>query len=214
MWGGYQAQSLQGLHKKYLEEAANDPIECDLRYQGQIYDKETGLYYNRHRYYDTDSGQYLSPDPIGMAGGLRPQGYVHNPMDWVDPLGLTGAAHGEEAAGNVKFKRWKNGDAIDKPLPDGSEPSWKTVRSRYWKNRASASNGEFSRENIARMKQGKAPVDFNPRTRQFESRELHHVIPQRAGGSNSPINLRELTPDQHGAVDAFRHTVPTTRGIL
>ncbi|MFP1787672.1 polymorphic toxin type 50 domain-containing protein, partial [Lonsdalea quercina] len=54
----------------------------------QIYDAETGLYYNRHRYYDADSGQYISPDPIGLAGGLRPQGYVHNPLEWVDPLGL------------------------------------------------------------------------------------------------------------------------------
>ncbi|MBW5894830.1 RHS repeat-associated core domain-containing protein, partial [Pectobacterium polaris] len=52
------------------------------------YDAETGLYYNRHRYYDAESGQYLSPDPIGLGGGLRPQGYVHNPLEWVDPLGL------------------------------------------------------------------------------------------------------------------------------
>ncbi|QXO16516.1 RHS repeat domain-containing protein [Vibrio ostreae] len=41
-----------------------------------------------YRYYDADSGQYLSSDPIGMLGGLRPQAYVHNPMEWVDPLGL------------------------------------------------------------------------------------------------------------------------------
>ncbi len=88
--GGFHQQNLQGLHKQYLEDAANDPTECELRYQGQIFDKETGLYYNRHRYYDTDSGQYLSSDPIGFAGGLRPQAYVHNPMDWVDPLGLAG----------------------------------------------------------------------------------------------------------------------------
>ncbi|MFP1729760.1 RHS repeat-associated core domain-containing protein, partial [Lonsdalea quercina] len=65
-------------------------VYCELRYQGQIYDAETGLYYNRHRYYDADSGQYISPDPIGLAGGLRPQGYVHNPLEWVDPLGLSG----------------------------------------------------------------------------------------------------------------------------
>ena len=63
---------------------------CDLRYQGQIFDAETGLYYNRHRYYDPAIGQYLSPDPIGMAGGTRPQAYVHNPEEWVDPLGLAG----------------------------------------------------------------------------------------------------------------------------
>ncbi|WP_255958185.1 RHS repeat-associated core domain-containing protein [Vibrio campbellii] len=55
-----------------------------------MYDRETGLYYNRHRYYDSDSGQYLSSDPIGMAGGLRPQAYVQNPLEWVDPLGLAG----------------------------------------------------------------------------------------------------------------------------
>ncbi|MDC9821205.1 RHS repeat-associated core domain-containing protein [Pectobacterium polonicum] len=45
--------------------------------------------YNRHRYYDAENGQYLSPDPIGLAGGIRPQAYVHNPLSWVDPLGLT-----------------------------------------------------------------------------------------------------------------------------
>jgi hypothetical protein len=125
-----------------------------------------------------------------------------------------GTMHGD-GGGNaaVKFKRWKNGDAIDKPMADGSAPSWDVVRFRYWKARASASSGEFSRDNLARMKQGKAPLDFNSRTGKFESRELHHVNPQRAGGSNGPLNIRELTPDQHGAVDPFRHTVPTTSGI-
>ncbi|MCE0559026.1 RHS repeat-associated core domain-containing protein, partial [Motilimonas sp. E26] len=63
-------------------------INCDLRYQGQIFDSESGLYYNRYRYYCPELCQYISPDPIGLAGGLRPQGYVHNPMDWVDPFGL------------------------------------------------------------------------------------------------------------------------------
>ncbi len=89
IWGEYHHSDFQGLHKQYLEDPANDPVICDLRHQGQIFDRETGLYYNRHRYYDTDIGQYLSSDPIGMAGGLRPQAYVFNPMDWVDPLGLT-----------------------------------------------------------------------------------------------------------------------------
>ncbi|MFP1787789.1 polymorphic toxin type 8 domain-containing protein, partial [Lonsdalea quercina] len=56
-----------------------------------------GLYYNRHRYYDADSGQYISPDPIGLAGGLRPQGYVHNPLEWVDPLGLSVGRAGKQA---------------------------------------------------------------------------------------------------------------------
>ncbi|WP_136485613.1 AHH domain-containing protein [Vibrio sp. H11] len=91
LWQGHH-QTLQSNIKQLFEDAANDPVQCDLRYQGQIEDKESGLYYNLNRYYDADSGQYLSSDPIGMLGGLRPQAYVHNPMEWVDPLGLTGCS--------------------------------------------------------------------------------------------------------------------------
>jgi len=84
-----------------LWQAANDefasanviPInktKCPLRFPGQYYDEESGLHYNRHRYYDPETGQYLSPDPLGLGGGVRPQGYVDNPLSWVDPLGLVG----------------------------------------------------------------------------------------------------------------------------
>ncbi|MGN4984074.1 RHS repeat-associated core domain-containing protein [Aeromonas dhakensis] len=76
--------------RRFLGDAANDETYCELRYQGQIYDQETGLYYNRHRYFDPELGQYISSDPIDFAGGLRPQGCVHNPLEWVDPLGLAG----------------------------------------------------------------------------------------------------------------------------
>jgi RHS repeat-associated core domain len=86
LWGHYHGQSQR--HWQRREEAANDSIQCDLRYQGQLEDAESSLYYNVNRYYDADSGQYLSPDPIGFAGGLRPQAYVANPLEWVDPLGL------------------------------------------------------------------------------------------------------------------------------
>ncbi|WP_147393159.1 RHS repeat-associated core domain-containing protein, partial [Paracoccus siganidrum] len=73
--------------------AANDdspPTDCPIRFQGQFFDAESGLHYNRFRYYDPEAMQYLSPDPIGLAGGVRPQGYVDDPNGWVDPLGLAG----------------------------------------------------------------------------------------------------------------------------
>lgn len=60
-----------------------------LRFQGQQADWETGLYYNRHRYYDPGMHRYVSQDPIGILGGLNVYGYVGaNPVQWVDPLGL------------------------------------------------------------------------------------------------------------------------------
>ncbi|WP_407605483.1 RHS repeat-associated core domain-containing protein, partial [Proteus mirabilis] len=48
----------------------------------------SGLYYNRFRYYDKETGQYLSPDPIGLLGGFNPYGYVHCPTGYIDPFGL------------------------------------------------------------------------------------------------------------------------------
>ncbi|CAM2008771.1 RHS repeat-associated core domain-containing protein [Acanthopleuribacter pedis] len=62
--------------------------ENPFRFQGQMFDSESGLHYNRHRYYDPSSSQYISPDPIGLEGGFRPQGYVEKPCADFDPLGL------------------------------------------------------------------------------------------------------------------------------
>jgi RHS repeat-associated protein len=59
-----------------------------IRFQGQYADRATGLHYNRFRYYDPEAGLYLSPDPIGLPGGLRAYGYGINPTGWIDPLGL------------------------------------------------------------------------------------------------------------------------------
>ena len=84
--------------------AANDdapPVDCPIRFQGQWYDAESGLHYNRFRYYDTDAMQYLSPDPIGLAGGVRPQGYVGDPNVGIDPLGLSGLTPGDFGLGTV-----------------------------------------------------------------------------------------------------------------
>jgi RHS repeat-associated protein len=67
-----------------------EQLEQPLRFQGQYFDAESGLHYNRHRYYDPDVGRYLTPDPIKLAGGLNPYQYTRNPTGWVDPLGLSG----------------------------------------------------------------------------------------------------------------------------
>ena len=66
-----------------------DKIDNPLRFQGQYFDAESGLHYNRHRYYNPDIGRYLTPDPVKLAGGINGYRYVPNPTGWVDPLGLS-----------------------------------------------------------------------------------------------------------------------------
>ncbi|MWP50260.1 RHS repeat-associated core domain-containing protein [Gilliamella sp. Lep-s21] len=61
-----------------------------FRQPGQYEDVETGLYYNRFRYYDSNTGTYISQDPIGLAGGMALYNYVHDANTWIDPFGLTG----------------------------------------------------------------------------------------------------------------------------
>ncbi|MDH5180069.1 MAG: RHS repeat protein [Gammaproteobacteria bacterium] len=64
-------------------------IENPLRFQGQYFDKETGLHYNRHRYYHPVIGRFTSVDPIGLEGGANNYEYAPNPISWIDPLGLS-----------------------------------------------------------------------------------------------------------------------------
>ena len=82
--------SLWGLPLlKSWESKQAEPLNPNLLFAGQYFDQESGLAYNRFRYYDPQSGCYLKSDPIGLAGGETPYSYVHNPMESIDPFGLT-----------------------------------------------------------------------------------------------------------------------------
>ena len=64
-------------------------LSFSLRFPGQYYDAETGLHYNRFRYYDPEVGRYISGDPIGQLGGVNLYTYaLNNPANWFDFFGL------------------------------------------------------------------------------------------------------------------------------
>lgn len=71
-----------------LRELEGDRHACPFRWPGQYEDAETGLYYNRFRYYDASIGAYTSQDPIKLANGLALYAYASDPAFWADPLGL------------------------------------------------------------------------------------------------------------------------------
>jgi len=55
------------------------PFPQDLRMPGQWHDRATGLHYNTFRYYDPETGRFVSEDPIGLTGGINLYRYAPNP---------------------------------------------------------------------------------------------------------------------------------------
>ena len=82
---GYATYTLFG--KRHWAGTVNTP----LLFTGQYEDAESGWVYNRFRYYDPHAGVYNAQDPLGLLANLgTAQGYVTNPVIWVDVLGLYG----------------------------------------------------------------------------------------------------------------------------
>jgi len=81
-------------------------IDNPIRFQGQYYDNESGLHYNHFRYYDPQSGRFISQDPIGLLGGINHYQYAPNHINWIDPLGLA-----------CKEAAVLAGAAVARPLP-------------------------------------------------------------------------------------------------
>ena len=90
-----------------IEETGNKEMVPFL-FQGQYYDRETGLAYNRFRYYSPKMGMYVSQDPIGLAGGiLNLYGYVDDTLSFIDILGL------------IKFRRNMSEREVQSTLENG-----------------------------------------------------------------------------------------------
>jgi len=74
-----------------LRNVVGEKQACPFRWPGQYEDEETGLYYNRFRYYDPEAGEYVSQDPLKLLGAASTTyGYVFDPVLTSDPLGLAG----------------------------------------------------------------------------------------------------------------------------
>ena len=89
----------------------------DLRFPGQIYLLETGLYYNYFRDYDPQTGRYLESDPIGLRGGINTYAYAaDDPVSFYDPTGLAERGGGQTGIGG-------NDPLIPRSVNKNSSPS-------------------------------------------------------------------------------------------
>jgi RHS repeat-associated protein len=102
----YHAESLWG---EEIAVRGSDGADRPLRFPGQYHDRETGLHYNFHRYYDPATARYLSPDPLGFGPAANNYTYVVNPMVVYDPFGLAG------------YRGADGRYAVDPSLPSNSE---------------------------------------------------------------------------------------------
>ena len=78
----------QDLYGNSRQGFAKENFRCPFKYQGQYYDSEVELCYNRFRYYQPETGRYISEDPIKLLGGFNVFAYVSDTNAWVDELGL------------------------------------------------------------------------------------------------------------------------------
>lgn len=107
-WGAtvseqWELTALDGREALPVGQGSQPDIEQNLRFQGQYLDRDTGLHYNTFRFYDPDIGRFISPDPIGLAGGINLNGYVPNPSGWIDPLGWDWNYYLTNAKGEIYY---------------------------------------------------------------------------------------------------------------
>ena len=92
--------------------------EMPLRFPGHYFDPETGLHYNRFRYYSPNFRSYLQPDPLGTAAGNNLYAYTANPLKEVDFRGDCST----DGTDKNKRKTTEDGESAEGPLPRNKGP--------------------------------------------------------------------------------------------
>ena len=143
-------------------------IEQSIRLPGQHHDKDTGLYYNRHRYYDPRIGSYVNQDPIGLNGGVNLFAYVGgNPLLFVDPEGLRSARPAAPGGNAYNRRQWRRHGpgSFERPTGEGNQSAWESGAEMFTPNpdegdyRLRCLRWECSENSCT---PGKSPTDFLP----------------------------------------------------
>ncbi|EGI41778.1 putative RHS family protein [Escherichia coli TA280] len=201
-----------------IQEKDHGGVEQNLRYQGQYLDRETGLHYNLHRYYDPDVGRFMVTDPIGLRGGLNLYQYAPNPLSYIDPLGLC-----KLRGSDGRYRSTQNIQEEIGGLPNfaGKTPGEirQTLRNRGYSSVQAHSGGEVWTKalpdgntvavRLDPAKQRTRPKGFADEVphAHIESLPTSGVVNGNYGGKNNPVvpivkydasgNIAVTSPDAH-----------------
>ncbi|HAW0792235.1 TPA: RHS repeat protein, partial [Escherichia coli] len=143
-----------------LNEENPHHLHQPYRLPGQQYDKESGLYYNRNRYYDPLQGRYITQDPIGLRGEWNLYKYPLNPVRFIDSLGLKFHVNGDPSDFNQAVEYLKQ-DSQMKETIDFLSSSEETINIEY----IEGTNVRFNSNNMT--------IYWNSRASLFCSTELN-----------------------------------------
>jgi len=154
--------------------------ECPFRYQGQYEDSETGLYYNRFRYYSPDEGVYISQDPIRLGGGISLYSYVHDTSGWVDEFGLylrrpyirNTTRIGAEKNASIVDGRFVDANDGSLEIPGGKRRSFSLAEGEY--DLGHKPGHEFWREKAKAEAEGLTQKEFNERMNDSSLYQIEH----------------------------------------
>jgi len=135
-------QKVVGVDQAVVWEGSQEPfgsttvstntVGNNFRFPGQYFDTESGLHYNYHRYYGPSIGRYLTPDPIGLDGGINIYQYASgNPINAIDLLGLkpydkfpTMEDAVTDARNNYYYTSWNLDIEIGGPIYQHKDGGW------------------------------------------------------------------------------------------
>ncbi|ODC04976.1 hypothetical protein BFW38_16980 [Terasakiispira papahanaumokuakeensis] len=199
VWSG-QYRAWGQLAQAHNGQGEKAHIHNPFRFQGQYHDRETGLHYNRFRYYDPRIGRFTTQDPIGLMGGENLYQYAPNPTGWIDPLGLS-----KQCCGGGRVEK----DGITgrfTPIDDASGPH--SVYRRHGGTKEITHYIEYDkpthpkdprkRVEQKRYDGGESPSHFNKVTKQTV--ETPHVHESGTPGGGLDLQIQMRYPRDHNYV--------------
>ncbi|WP_066962872.1 RHS repeat-associated core domain-containing protein [Microbulbifer sp. Q7] len=122
--------------------AHREEIAQPIRFQGQYFDEESGLHYNRFRFFDPECGRFTQQDPVGLLGGINNYQYVPNPLTWIDPYGLS-CKEGYAVVRQFENGRQEGHFTIEVVLDDLKYSTHQVITEKDWSNTTIVRAGQY-----------------------------------------------------------------------